>query len=298
MRDLPGERVTQARPFELTSVDLFGPYEVRDEVKRRTRLKVWGIIFSCMASRATHADMVSDQSAEGFLITYQQFTALRGHPKKLWSDPGTNFVESKSALTDLYQFLNRINRPALESEGTKHGTEWNWKIHPANSPHRNGAAEAAVRAVKRAVHNLGGGGVFTWGEFQTFLFMAANLVNERPIDARTQSREACVEYVSPNHPLMGGGGLRGDPGSFEFKGYTYKRLRIIQTEVDRFWRKWSQLAGPNLFIRSKWHSRHRNVAVGDIIWLADQNALRGHYKLARVVSVGTDAKGIVRDAHV
>lgn len=42
----------------------------------------------------------------------------------------------------------------------------------------------------------------------------------------------------------------------------------------------------------------RNVAVIDIVWLADQNALRSQYKLARVISVNSDPKGIVRDCHV
>lgn len=58
------------------------------------------------------------------------------------------------------------------------------------------------------------------------------------------------------------------------------------------------MAGPNLFIRNKWHTKERNVAVGDVVWLADQNALRGQYKLARVVSVNADSKGIVRDVLV
>lgn len=298
MSDLPSERITPARPFEFTTLDLFGPYEVKDEVKKKTRLKVWGLVFCCMASRALHTDVVSDQSSEGFLLAYKRFTALRGHPKKLWSDPGKNFVGARPALNDLYTFLGQLQSPEVENEVSKHGTEWSWKIHPADSPHRNGAAEAAVRTVKRALHNLGGDGCFTWSEFQTFLYMAANLANERPIDARTQSREDCVEYISPNSLLLGRTGPRGDLGSFDFDGYPYKRLRAIQTEVDRFWRKWSQLAGPNLFTRSKWHTTHRNVATGDIVWLADQNALRSQYKLARVISVNPDKKGVVRDVHV
>ena len=89
--------------------------------------------------------------------------------------------------------------------------------------------------------------------------MAANLTNERPIDARTKCREDCVDYISPNSLLLGRTGQRGDLGGFKFEGYAYKRLRAIQKEVDRFWRKWSQLAGPNFFIRSKWHTAHRNV---------------------------------------
>ena len=296
MSDLPNERITLAKPFGYTTVELFGPYVVKDEVRKKVRLKVWGIVFCCMPSHALHTDVVSDQSSEGFLLAYNRFTALRGHPRKLWSDPGRNFVGARPALRELYLFLDQLERSEVENKASKHGTEWSWRFHPADSPHRNGAEEAAVHTVKRALYNLGGDGCFTWSEFQTFLYMAANLANERPIDARTQSREDCVDYISPNSLLLGRTRPRGDLGSFEFEGYPYKRA--IQTEVDRFWRKWSQLAGPNLFIRSKWHTTHRNVAVGDVIWLADQNALRGQYKLARVVSVNTDKKGIVIDAQV
>ncbi|KAI3361784.1 hypothetical protein L3Q82_002121 [Scortum barcoo] len=263
MSDLPSERITPARPFEYTTVDLFGPYEVKDEVRKKVRLKVWGIVFCCMASRALHTDIVSDQSSEGFLLAYKRFTALRGHPKKLWSDPGKNFVGARPALRDLYIFLDQLEKSEIENEASKHGTEWNWKFHPADSPHRNGAAEAAVHTVKRALHNLGGDGCFTWGEFQTFLYMAANLANERPIDARTQSREDCVDYISPNSLLLGRSGPRGDLGSFEFEGYAYKRLRAIQTEVDRFWRS----TGKGLGKKERAKQANNPCALGGLIAL-------------------------------
>ena len=140
MSDLPPERAGPAKPFEFTTLDLFGPYEVKDEVKKRVKLKVWGIVFCCMASRAIHTDLVSDLSSEGFLLAYQRFTSIRGHPAKLWSDPGTNFVGAKPALEQLYRFLHQLTKSELEDEAAKHGTEWTWKIHPADSPHRNGAA--------------------------------------------------------------------------------------------------------------------------------------------------------------
>ncbi|XP_052429387.1 uncharacterized protein LOC127970733 [Carassius gibelio] len=105
MSDLPPERIGPVAPFEFITVDLFGPYEVKDEVRKRVRLKVWGVVYCCMASRAVHTDVVSDQSTEGFLLSYKRFTALRGHPKKVWSDLGLNFVGAQSALKDLYEFL-------------------------------------------------------------------------------------------------------------------------------------------------------------------------------------------------
>lgn len=108
---------------------------MKDEVKKRIRLKVWAVVFCCMASRAIHTDIASDQSAEGFLLAYQRFTALRRHPRKLWTDPGSNFVGSKPALKDLYSFLNLIQNSRLEDEAARNGTEWSWKLHSADSPH-------------------------------------------------------------------------------------------------------------------------------------------------------------------
>lgn len=99
-----------------------------------------------------------------------------------------------------------------------------------------------------------------------------------------------------DHRLLLGRATRsGDFKAFDYSTYPFKRLQEMQTQVSHFWKSWSQLAGPNLFIRSKWHTAERNVAIGDIVWLCDQNALRGQFKLARVVSVNADPRGIVRD---
>lgn len=78
----------------------------------------------------------------------------------MWSDPGKNFVGAKPALREIYTFLDHLDKEQLENEATKHGTEWSWKIHPTDSPHRNGATEVAVRQIKRALNNLGGDGAF------------------------------------------------------------------------------------------------------------------------------------------
>lgn len=94
-------------------------------------------------------------STEDFLMAYQRFTAIRGHPRKIWSDSGTNFIGAKPILEELYRFLDDLNKADPEENTAKNGTEWMWKIHPADSPHRNVAAEAAVCIVKRALQSLG-----------------------------------------------------------------------------------------------------------------------------------------------
>lgn len=151
--------------------------------------------------------------------------------------------------------------------------------------------------MKKAFQSLGKeSGLYS--ELQTTLQIAANLANERPIDARVQSYEDSVQYTTPNTLLLGRASSSGDFKTFDFTSYPYKRLREMQGQVNRFWRSWSQLAGPNLFVRSKWHASQRNVSVGDIVWLCDQNALRGQFKLGRVISVNPDSRGVVRDVNV
>lgn len=299
MSDLPPERTQRASPFEFTTLDLFGPFEVKDSVKRRTTKKVWGIVYCCMASRAVHADLTDDQSAESFLQAYSRFVALRGHPRKLWSDRGTNFIGAKPALLQLYKYLDCLQALPIETVAAKNGTEWKWEFHPADAPHRNGAAEAAVKLLKRALMSLGGTtGSLTWGELQTLLYQAANLTNERPIDARAQEQENSIEYLTPNSLILGRASPGGDTSSLDLETHSWRRLRAIQIGVDRFWAKWRELAGPNLFIRQKWHRSERNVQVGDLVWVADPNALRSQFRLGRILSVYPDNKGVVRDADI
>ncbi|XP_068507336.1 uncharacterized protein [Syngnathus scovelli] len=47
MGDLPQERTRPAAPFEFTAVDLFGPYQVKDDVRKRVRLKEGDIVWLC-----------------------------------------------------------------------------------------------------------------------------------------------------------------------------------------------------------------------------------------------------------
>lgn len=52
MGNLRIERLKPAPPWYSTSIDLFGPFTIRDEVKKRTTSKAYGVIFTCLATRA------------------------------------------------------------------------------------------------------------------------------------------------------------------------------------------------------------------------------------------------------
>jgi len=89
MAPLPLFRQTIAPVFNVTSIDLFGPFLVKDMVKKRVKMKVWGLIATCASVRAVHLDIAEGYGTDAVIQTLRKFVALRGCPSKFISDQGS-----------------------------------------------------------------------------------------------------------------------------------------------------------------------------------------------------------------
>ena len=78
----------------------------------------------------------------------------------------------------------------------------NWEFSAAEAPWTNGATEALVKSVKRALHTIIQDQILTFSEFQTVMYEAAELVNERPI-GRTPTQPDDGSCLCPNDLLLG-----------------------------------------------------------------------------------------------
>ena len=72
MSDLPADRVQPAPPFTFVGVGTFGPWEV---TARHTRggyanSKRWGILFTCLTSRAVHIEVTEGLSSSAFINAF------------------------------------------------------------------------------------------------------------------------------------------------------------------------------------------------------------------------------------
>ena len=102
MADLPEDRVTHLKPpFTYTGVDCFGPFEVRCG---RTKVKRYGVIFTCQALLAVHIEVAFSLDTESFINALRRFIARRGQPEEIRSDNGGNFMNREK------QLLNGISR--------------------------------------------------------------------------------------------------------------------------------------------------------------------------------------------
>ena len=292
MGPLPIERLKTSLPFTYISLDFFGPYIVRGESSKRSRGKVYAVLFNCLYSRAVHVDIAGDYSTEGFLIVMERFTDMRGFPTKVYSDPGSQL---KKASEELQKIIKGLNREQIAEFGVNQGLEW--KFSPADGPWQNGCSEALIKSVKRALSLAIGNNILTPLELQTACFKAANLVNERPMGKHpTDPNEGA--YLCPNQLLLGRTSKKAPAGPYKEPTNNKQRHRLVQNVADSFWRQWTRDFFPSLIIQQKWHTEHRNVKIGDVVIVQDPNQLRGKWKLATVSQVFPSEDGKVRRVEI
>ena len=290
MAPLPIERLKPCPPFTNVMIDYFGPYIIRGEVQKRTRGKCFGVLFTCMNMRAVYVDIANDYSTLGFLMVLRRFASIRGWPTKFFSDKGSQLTGASNELKTVIDELD-WNLIEERSRTLGQGTEWNFS--PANAPWYNGAVEALVKTTKKALNISVGENILSFSELQTCMFEAAELVNQRPI-GNHQSEPSDAVYLCPNDLLLGRASSSIPEGPFQDRSSHKYRFDFVQKIVSAFWKRWVREVFPNLVIYPKWHTERRNLKVGDIVLMQDDNILRGKWKKALVIDATPSADGKVR----
>ena len=269
MGNLPKERLKLAPPWYSTSIDLFGPFTIRDTVKKHTTSKAYGVIFNCIGTRVVYLDLAPDYNTESFLMVLCRFVSLRGYPSKIYSDKGAQLV---AASQELKNVMKSWDWEKLKSFGVMEGFESNFT--PADAPWQNGTSESLIRSVKRSLKAAIGESILTFSELQTVLFEVANLINERPIGRHPRSAEDS-SYLCPNNLLLGRSTTRVPSGPFNESTNARLHFEFIQNIVDSFWKRWTTNYFPDLIVCQKWHTAHRNLKTGDLVLIQDSNLVRG-----------------------
>ena len=98
MADLRKERLSfQKSIFTVTGVDYFGSLFV---TVRRSSEKRWFYLFTCLTTIAVHLEVVPSLDTNSCVMGVFRLVARHGTPSVIWSDNGTNFVESKTELVE------------------------------------------------------------------------------------------------------------------------------------------------------------------------------------------------------
>ncbi|XP_068689201.1 uncharacterized protein [Montipora foliosa] len=125
-------RIEESSPFTYTGLDYLGPLYVK--VNGVTQ-KVWVCLFTCLAVRAVHLEVIHDLSAQQFVLCLRRFIARRGKPKEIISDNASQFKlavhETEDEQLQDPDFVEKLSsaKKLLETwkKGQKHLNTF-WKL--------------------------------------------------------------------------------------------------------------------------------------------------------------------------
>ena len=291
MAALPAARLMAGvAPFENIGVDYFGPMFV---TQGRSQVKRWGCLFTCLTTRAVHLEVAHTLDTESFLAALARFESRRGRPAKIFSDNGTNFTSADKELRSMVQAWNQrhIQEKLLQKE-----IEWNFI--PPSASHMGGVWERIVKSVKRILLAVVKEVNVQDEALTTAMCLVERILNDRPITPNS-SDESDPAPLTPNQLLLLRRNPSTAPSEFDQRSHYYKRrYKQANLMADIFWSRWLTEYLPLLQERSKWYNIERNLCVGDVVLICEDNCPRGQWPMAIVEEVHASQDQLVRSVRL
>ena len=295
MADLPDDRTAEAPPFTYSGVDLFGPFYVREG---RSDKKRWGVLFTCMSTRAVHIEVAHSLTTHSFLNAYRRFVCRRGPIRTLRSDRGTNFIGAKNELQTAMQELDTEMIKRKLAQDNCDFFEFNFNVPHAS--HMGGCWERMIQTTRNSLAAIliQHPGLLDDEGLQTFMIEAEAVVNSRPLTLIGSVEDG--ESISPMQLLtLKSAVVLPLPGVFSREDvYSRKRWRRVQYLANQFWTKWKRDFLPSLQERSKWTKEYPNLEVNDIVLILDDTSPRSQWPKGKIVEVFPSQDGQVRKVKV
>ena len=297
MSDLPEDRMDCYSPFTYCAVDYFGPFIVKEG---RKELKRYGVLFTCMASRAVHVEIANSLTTDSFINAYRRFVSRRGPIRQLRSDQGSNFV---GARRELAKALDEMDQERIKAKLLEDSCDWfHFRMNTPASSHMGGVWERQIRSVRNVLSSLlqDNGRQLDDESLRTLMCEAEAIVNSRPLTVNNLTDPDSLSPLTPNHLLtMKTKVLLSPPGVFQSADlYSRKRWRRVQHLANEFWSRWRKEFLLEKQQRQKWTQDRKNLQIDDIVIMKEDNVPRSEWKLARVSSVYPSADGYVRKVQV
>ncbi|KAK3102368.1 hypothetical protein FSP39_010852 [Pinctada imbricata] len=285
MADLPEDRVEPTPPFTYCGMDCFGPFITK---QGRKEMKRYGLLFTCMCSRAIHIEMLDDMSTDAFINGLRCFIAIRGAVRQIRCDQGSNFIGTKNEFERLATYLTE--------------NQCEFVFNAPSASHTGGIWERQIRTVRNilsAILELSPGRLDD-SSLRTLFYEAMSIVNCRPLTVSELNDPKVIEPLTPNHILTAKSAIPPPPpGEFVREDlFLRKRWRRVQYLLEQFWCRWKREYLAQTSLRQKWHTPRRNVRVDDIVLVQDVDLPRNRWPLGRVTEARPDDDGLVRRVKV
>lgn len=286
---LPQERVTYSSPYTFVGVDYMGPLVINNG---NDHCKRWICLYTCLAVRAIHLEVVHDLTAEEGLLALRRMISTRGVPDLITSDNATHFKLMSEILEDKFCIDKKIR----------------WKFIPQLAPWFGGFYERMVGIVKDCMKRSLQKHLLNDNQLVTIVKEIEAVINTRPLtcvdseidhvlkpsDFLTVGKCITID-ISQEHSTIHGTTTKNDLVN------SWKRALVI---LDEFKEMFSNRYLPSLRERY-WHG-HREPRVtaklmpkeGQVVQIKGDSKNRTGWKVGKIVSLVKGTDGLCRVAKI
>lgn len=289
MPPLPPERVSYSRAFSYVGLDYLGP--LKTQTDDGTQTKRWICLFTCLAVRAVHLELVKDLTTEEFLLAFRRMVAARGCPLMVTSDNATNFKLSADVLTGPYCIENKII----------------WKFIPELAPWHGGFYERLIALVKHCLKRTLDKHLLDDSKLHTVIKEIETILNTRPLTYVGSEPEHIlrpINFLSLGNCI----GVSSEVPYFneesEVKKIIIESWKRGQNIISEFIKMFTNQYLTELRNRKQVkHKQNRVVSnkipeIGDIVQLRGESGNRTLWKTGKIVSIVKGKDGEIRVARV
>ena len=271
---------------------MFGPFTIKE---KRSELKRYGALFTCMSSRAVHIEVTYLLDADSIIKALRRFIARRGNIRSIWSDNGSNFI---GAERELWKSFLETNHEKVNDFLLTKGTDLIiLDKNPSSSSNFVRVCERQICSARAILTSLikNHGRSLDTESLGTLMPECEAILNSRPLTVQTMSDvNSPTPLVPANILTMKSKVILPPAGSFDRPDlFSKKRWRRVQHIANEFWTRWKKEFLTQLQVRSKWNEKRRNFKVGDIV-LLKEDCQRNKWPVAKVKEVFQDSNGFVR----
>jgi hypothetical protein len=269
--------------FTSTGMDFFGPYVIA------AGSKVYGLILTCMTTRAVHLEACKRIDTESCLAAIDRFVSRRTKPDHIQCDLGSNFVGADNDMKKSLKLLSEVMpKEAIEKQRIE------IEFNAAGSPNQGGAWERLIKDVKRCIRaSTETVSKFSFKAFTTLLVRVEKIMNNRPLAFDDEGIPMAPNlFLNPTKAVV---------GSLPFECSAIKMLRKVQQAETKFWLDWKKLYLYNISAdRLQRRGKFVQLKVGDMVLIDESKNAEfvNSWSPAKIVKVYPSSDGVVRAADV
>ena len=112
-------------------------------------MKSYGVVFTCLASRAIHLEVSKTLETDSFINVLRCFLARRGPVRILRSDQGTNLM---GARNELFEAVKEMNQDRVREFLVAKECDWiEFHMNVPTASHMGGVWERQIRTVRNVL---------------------------------------------------------------------------------------------------------------------------------------------------